>query len=79
MPASVEVTLGDNYKHFVAGSSEGIGNYAIIRNATWWIDNVEQIDNWLDEMGMRTRYKHEGMVLTFEHSEDLALFLLRWS
>ncbi len=77
--ASVEVTLGDNYGHFVAGSTEGIGNYAIIRNATWWMDNVAEIDAWLDEMGIRTRYKHEGMVLTFEDREDLALFLLRWS
>lgn len=76
---SVEVKLGDSYKYFVAGSAEGIGNYAIIRNATWWIKNVEEIDSWLEESGIATRYKHEGMVLTFECKEDLAMFLLRWA
>lgn len=77
--SSVEVTLGDSYKYFVAGSDEGIGNYAIIRNATWWINNVEEIETWLEESGIATRYKHEGMVLTFECKEDLAMFLLRWA
>lgn len=77
--ASVEVTMGDNYGHFVAGSDPLIGNYAIIKSASWWLDNVVEIDAWLDEMSIRTRYKHEGMVITFEDREDLALFLLRWS
>ena len=74
----MEVKLGEQAGHFLIGELEDIGNYAIIRNATWWINNVEEIDTWLDEMSMRTRYRHEGMVLTFEDREDLALFLLRW-
>lgn len=73
-----EVTLGDNAGHFLIGEIEGIGNYAIIKNASWWIDNIEEIDSWLDETGIATRYKHEGMVLTFECKEDLAMFVLRW-
>lgn len=73
------VTLGDNAGHFVVGELEGIGNYAIIKNATWWINNVEDITNWLDESGISARYKHEGMVLTFADKEDLAMFVLRWA
>lgn len=73
------VTLGDSAGHFLVGELEGIGNYAIIRNATWWVNNVDDIDEWLEESGIVTRYKHEGMVLTFECKEDLAMFLLRWS
>ncbi len=73
------VTLGDNAGHFLIGDMEGIGSYAIIKSASWWIDNVEEIDSWLDETGISTRYKHEGMVLTFECKEDLAMFLLRWA
>lgn len=72
------VTLGEKYGHFVASSDEEIGNYAIITNATWWIDNVDSIVEWLDDSGIGARYKHEGMVLTFECKEDLSLFLLRW-
>lgn len=71
--------MASNQGHFVAGFTEGPGNYAIIKSATWWMDNVAEIDDWLDEMNIRTRYKHEGLVLTFEKHEDLALFLLRWS
>lgn len=74
-----EVTLGDTAGHFLVGELEGIGPYAIIRSATWWVNNVEDIDEWLEESGIATRYKHEGMVLTFECKEDLAMFLLRWA
>lgn len=74
-----EVTLGDAAGHFLTGELEGIGPYAIIRNATWWVKNVDSICEWLEESGISTRYKHEGMVLTFECKEDLALFLLRWA
>lgn len=77
--ASVEVTMGDNYGHFIAGSAKGIGNYAIIKSASWWLENLDDIIEWFDEYGIAPRYKHEGMVLTFEDREDLALFLLRWS
>ena len=72
------VTLGEKYGHFVASADEEIGNYAIITNATWWINNLDPIVDWLEESGIAARYKHEGMVLTFEDKEDLALFLLRW-
>ena len=74
-----EVTLGDAAGHFLVGELEGIGNYAIIKNATWWIENVEEISSWLEESDIATRYKHEGMVLTFECKEDLAMFILRWA
>ena len=73
------VTLGDTAGHFLVGELEGIGPYAIIRNATWWVENVDSISEWLDETGIGTRYKHEGMVLTFECKEDLAMFVLRWA
>ena len=73
------VTLGDSAGHFLVGELEDIGHYAIIRNATWWLENVDSIDEWLDDTGISTRYKHEGMVLTFECKEDLAMFLLRWA
>lgn len=73
------VTLGDTAGHFVVGDVEGIGPYAIIKNATWWLDNIDDIDEWLEESGIATRYKHEGMVLTFECKEDLVMFLLRWA
>ncbi len=79
---TVPVTLGDPAGHFLVGEMEGIGsytNYAIIRNATWWMGNVEEIDSWLEESGIAARYKHSGMVLTFECKEDLAMFLLRWA
>ena len=72
------VTLGDNARHFLTGDLEGIGNYAIIKSASWWVNNVEEIDSWLDKTSIATRYKHEGMVLTFECKEDLAMFVLRW-
>ena len=74
-----EVTLGDSAGHFLVGEMEGIGNYAIIKHATWWVDNVDSIVEWLDETGIGARYKHEGMVLTFECKEDLAMFILRWA
>ncbi len=74
-----EVTLGDAAGHFLVGELEGIGNYAIIRNATWWVNNVDSIVDWLQHTGISARYKHEGMVLTFECKEDLAMFLLRWA
>jgi len=73
------VTLGDTAGHFLVGELEGIGPYAIIRNATWWVNNVDLIVEWLEDSGIAARYKHEGMVLTFDEKEDLALFLLRWS
>ena len=73
-----EVTLGDKAGHFLVGELEDIGNYAIITNATWWLNNIFEIESWLEESGIATRYKHEGMVLTFECKEDLAMFLLRW-
>ena len=73
------VTLGDNAGHFVAGSTDGIGNYAIIKNASWWIENVDAIIEWLDASGIGARYKHQGMVLTFESKDDLAMFLVRWA
>lgn len=72
------VTLGDTVGHFVVGNVDGIGNYAIIKNASWWIENLDPIIEWLEASGIAARYKHEGMVLTFEEKEDLALFLLRW-
>jgi hypothetical protein len=72
------VTLGADAGHFLTGELEGIGNYAIIKHASWWVDNVDDIVEWLDETGISTRYKHEGMVLTFECKEDLAMFVLRW-
>ena len=74
-----EVTLGDKAGHFLVGEMEGIGHYAIIKNASWWINNVEEIDSWLDKTSIATRYKHEGMALTFECKEDLAMFVLRWA
>ena len=74
-----EVTLGDTAGHFLVGELEGIGHYAIIRNATWWVENVDSIGEWLEDTGISTRYKHEGMVLTFECKEDLAMFVLRWA
>lgn len=73
------VTFGDNKGNFVSGVLSGVGYYAIIRNATWWVENVDSIYEWLEESGIDTRYKHEGMVLTFECKEDLAMFLLRWA
>lgn len=75
----MEVTLGANAGHFLTGEMEGIGNYAIIKHASWWVDNVDGIVEWLDETGIGARYKHEGMVLTFECKEDLAMFVLRWA
>ncbi len=72
------VTLGADAGHFLTGEMEGIGNYAIIKHASWWVDNADDIVEWLDETGISTRYKHEGMVLTFECKEDLAMFVLRW-
>ncbi len=72
------VTLGDNAGHFLTGDLEGIGNYAIIKSAGWWVENVDAIVEWLDDTGIGARYKHEGMVLTFECKEDLAMFILRW-
>jgi hypothetical protein len=74
-----EISFGEKYGHFVASADDQIGNYAIITNASWWVDNVNSIVEWLQESGISTRYKHEGMVLTFDDKEDLALFLLRWS
>ncbi len=73
------VNLGEKYGKFLIGSLNDNDNYAIITDAFWWIDNVENITNWLEDSGIVTRYKHEGMVLTFDEKEDLALFLLRWS
>ena len=75
----MEVKLGEQAGHFLVGELEDIGHYAIIKSASWWIKNVEEIDSWLEESGIATRYKHEGMVLTFECKEDLAMFLLRWA
>ena len=72
------VTLGEKYGKFLIGSLSNNDNYAIITDAFWWINNVEDITNWLEESGISARYKHEGMVLTFDDKEDLALFLLRW-
>jgi hypothetical protein len=74
-----EVTLGDNAGHFLTGELEGIGNYAIIKSAGWWMNNVDDIADWLEDTGIGARYKHEGMVLTFECKEDLAMFILRWA
>ncbi len=74
-----EVTLGDNAGHFLVGDMEGIGPYAIIKHATWWVNNVDAILEWLDDTGIGTRFKHEGMVLTFECKEDLAMFIMRWA
>ncbi len=74
-----EVRLGDLAGNFLVGELEGVGNYAIIKSASWWIRNVEEIDSWLEESGIAARYKHQGMVLTFECKEDLAMFLLRWA
>jgi len=72
------VTLGNDAGNFLVGDLEGIGNYAIIKKATWWMENVDSIAEWLDDTGIAARYKHEGMVLTFECKEDLAMFVLRW-
>ncbi len=74
-----EVTLGDNAGHFLVGEMEGVGPYAIIKHATWWVNNVDAILEWLDDTGIGTRFKHEGMVLTFECKEDLAMFIMRWA
>jgi hypothetical protein len=73
-----EVTLGDNAGHFLVGDMEGVGPYAIIKSASWWLDNVQHIVEWLDDTGIGARFKHEGMVLTFECKEDLAMFIMRW-
>ena len=74
-----EVTLGDNAGHFLTGELEDIGNYAIIKSAGWWMNNVDDIVEWLEDTGIGASYKHEGMVLTFECKEDLAMFILRWA
>lgn len=74
-----EVTLGDSRGRFVVGHFDDIGHYAIIKDYRWWNDNVDEIDDWLDHSGLRTGFRHEGMVLTFESQEDMALFLLRWA
>jgi hypothetical protein len=72
------VSLGEKYGKFLTGSLSNDDNYAIITDAFWWMNTVEEITNWLEETQIATRYKHEGMVLTFECKEDLAMFLLRW-
>lgn len=73
-----EVKLGQRYGNFVVSCDPDIGNHIIITNASWWINTVSEIDAWLDDTGIAPRYRHEGMVLTFDREEDLALFLLRW-
>jgi hypothetical protein len=73
------VSLGEKYGKFLTGSLSNDDNYAIITDAFWWTNTVEEITDWLEDSGIVARYKHEGMVLTFEDREDLALFLLRWS
>ena len=51
---------------------------AVIKDYKWWIRNVNKIDKWLDDAGIKTRYIHEGRLLIFECKEDLAMFVLRW-
>ena len=75
----VEVKMGVDTGHFLVVEMEDIGNYAIIKHASWWMENLDNIIEWFDETGIAPRYKHEGMVLTFECKEDLALFVLRWA
>ena len=75
----VEVKMGVDTGHFLVGEMEDIGNYAIIKHASWWMNNGDDIIEWLDDTGIGARYKHEGMVLTFECKEDLVMFILRWA
>lgn len=79
MKVVAEINLGQRHGNFVVSSDPEIGNYAIITDATWWINTVDEIDQWLDDTGIAPHYRHEGMVLTFSNEEDLALFVLRWS
>jgi hypothetical protein len=73
------VSLGENIGRFVVGQLDDHGHYVIIRDYRWWLENIDQIDEWLDSSGLRPGFKHEGMVLSFDNPTDLSLFILRWS
>lgn len=49
-----------------------------ITNPQYWVDNEAEIYEWM-ETKLGGRVEHKGMVLQFKTTQDLMMFLLRWS
>lgn len=52
-------------------------NYAVISNYRFYVDNEDEIEQWLKENC--NQVTREGMVIHFPQAEDRTLFALRWA
>ena len=52
--------------------------YVVIADFSWYIDNTDEIEGWMDQHLPKGKDHREGMVITFEIPKDCSHFLLRW-
>lgn len=51
-------------------------NLTIFYNPVFWMNNEDGVRKWLDNTGIRVNIGAVG--ITFENSEDMTTFMLRW-
>lgn len=71
--------ISKDHSRLIPVNSGSNQHSVIINDAQWWITNINIIDEWLDQTGIKADYTHAGMTLNFKYKVDLTLFLLRWN
>jgi len=51
----------------------------IIEDYAWWVQNDQEITEWMDANLPRGREHQQGMIINFDNNEQRSWFLLRWS
>jgi hypothetical protein len=51
----------------------------IIEDYVWWVQNDQEVTEWMDANLPRGREHQQGMIINFDNNEQRSWFLLRWA
>lgn len=73
---------GANGRKFIATGpfdDEMPFHYIVIADIQFWIDNEEEIHQWMEDNLPRGKAHHAGMMISLDSEIDRTAFCLRWA
>ena len=57
---------------------DGILHTLMISDPQYWVDNEAEIEEWMDNTLPQGRDHRQGMVIQFDSTQTMMMFMLRW-
>jgi hypothetical protein len=58
---------------------DGILHTLMISDYQYWVDNEAEIEEWMDKTLPQGREHRRGMMIQFDSTQTMMMFMLRWA